>query len=70
MVMMIRRLVQDLYRFKAKHKYFTALRYWQHPGYGSTINTDAIANMHFAQASVEHQPSGTYSFALKVIMLS
>ena len=52
-------------RFKARNtKYFTRTQIWQHhTGYGSTINSDAIAVYSFALKPEEHQPSGTCNFS-------
>ena len=45
-------------------KYFTRTQVWQHhTGYGSTINSDAIAVYSFALKPEEHQPSGTCNFS-------
>ena len=52
-------------RFSARDtKYFTRTQIWQHhTGYGSTINSDAIAVYSFALKPEEHQPSGTCNFS-------
>jgi len=52
-------------RFKERDtKYFTRTQVWQHhTGYGSTINSDAIAVYSFALKPEEHQPSGTCNFS-------
>ena len=52
-------------RFKERDfKYFTRTQVWEHhTGYGSTINSDAIAVYSFALKPEEHQPSGTCNFS-------
>tara|TARA_B100000900_G_scaffold415594_1_gene446149 strand:+ start:524 stop:1978 length:1455 start_codon:yes stop_codon:yes gene_type:complete len=52
-------------RFKKRDtKYFTRTQIWQHhTGYGSIINSDAIAVYSFALKPEEHQPSGTCNFS-------
>ena len=52
-------------RFKERDfKYFTRTQVWEHhTGYGSTINSDAIAVYSFSLKPEEHQPSGTCNFS-------
>ena len=52
-------------RFKERNfEYFTRTQVWEHhTGYGSTINSDAIAVYSFALKPEEHQPSGTCNFS-------
>jgi hypothetical protein len=52
-------------RFKERDsRYFTRTQVWEHhTGYGSTINSDAIAVYSFALKPEEHQPSGTCNFS-------
>ena len=52
-------------RFKERDfRYFTRTQVWEHhTGYGSTINSDAIAVYSFSLKPEEHQPSGTCNFS-------